>query len=46
MSDIYFIECFECGFQVSVTLDKEPTNDTKILCDSCKQNNGQDCIQW
>ncbi len=37
MSDLYCVECLECGYQSYVVLEKLPEKDEKIICDVCKK---------
>lgn len=46
MKDLYFVECSECGYQTNVVLDEKPKEDTKVICDSCKQKDDEDVLKW
>lgn len=46
VKDMYFVECSECGNQANVVLDEPPTENTKVVCDSCKEKDDEDFLSW
>jgi hypothetical protein len=46
MKDLYFLPCSEYGNYVTIALDEEPTEDTKIICKNCKEKDNGNFLSW